>query len=65
MDCHRARKGKGDHVVVSRQTGHGKITTSVPMHKPLKIGTLKGIIKILELDFDEFLKNLLPERQRL
>lgn len=31
----------GSHVRLSKETGAGKIGTVVPMHKELKIGTLK------------------------
>jgi predicted RNA binding protein YcfA (HicA-like mRNA interferase family) len=32
----------------------GKVGTVVPMHKELKIGTLKGILKLASVDIDEF-----------
>ncbi len=59
MGCERTRQGKGDHVIMSRQTANGRLTSPVPMHKPIKIGTLKGILKELQLDFDEFMEKVL------
>ena len=34
----------GSHVRVSKITPEGKVGTVVPMHKELKIGTLKGVL---------------------
>ena len=36
---------KGSHVRISKQTEKGKIGTVIPMHKELKIGTLKAILR--------------------
>jgi predicted RNA binding protein YcfA (HicA-like mRNA interferase family) len=33
----------GSHVRLSKMTPDGKVGTVVPMHKELKIGTLKGV----------------------
>jgi predicted RNA binding protein YcfA (HicA-like mRNA interferase family) len=49
---------KGSHVRLSKETPNGKIGTVVPLHNPLKIGTLKGILKLAKIDFDEFVKYL-------
>ena len=49
---------KGSHVRLSKITPHGKVGTVVPMHKELKIGTLKGILKLAKVDIDEFAKYL-------
>ena len=49
---------KGSHVRLSKLTPEGKVGTVVPMHKELKIGTLRGILKLAELDIDEFAKYL-------
>ena len=35
-------------------TERGKVGTVVPMHKELKIGTLKGLLKLAKIDPDEF-----------
>lgn len=44
----------GSHVRLSKMTLKGKVGTVVPMHKELKIGTLKGILKLASVDIDEF-----------
>ncbi len=49
---------KGSHVRLSKETPNGKIGTVVPLHNPLKIGTLKGILKLAKIDFDEFVRYL-------
>jgi len=36
----------------------GKVGTVVPMHKELKIGTLKGILKLAKVDMGDFSKYL-------
>lgn len=36
----------------------GKVGTVVPIHKELKIGTLKGVLKLAKVDEDEFSKYL-------
>lgn len=41
---------------LSKITSEGKVGTVVPMHKELKIGTLKGILKLAKVDVDEFSK---------
>jgi len=48
----------GSHVRLSRMTSKGKVGTVVPMHKELKIGTLKGILKLASVNIDEFAKYL-------
>ena len=48
----------GGHVRLSKMTPKGKVGTVVPMHKELKIGTLKGVLKLAKVDADEFSKFL-------
>jgi predicted RNA binding protein YcfA (HicA-like mRNA interferase family) len=48
----------GSHVRLSKMTPGGKVGTAVPMHKELKIGTLKGVLKLAKVDADEFSKYL-------
>lgn len=48
----------GSHVSLSRITPEGKTGTVVPMHKELKRGTLKGILKLAKIDEEEFSKYL-------
>ena len=49
---------RGSHVRLAKMTPEGKVGTVVPMHKELKIGTLKGILKLAKVDIDEFSKYL-------
>jgi len=44
----------GSHVRLSKITPEGKVGTVVPMHRELKIGTLKGVLKLAKIDPDEF-----------
>ena len=48
----------GSHVRLSKETPSGKVGTVVPLHKELKIGTLKGILKLAKVDEEEFAKYL-------
>jgi predicted RNA binding protein YcfA (HicA-like mRNA interferase family) len=46
----------GSHVRLSKETAEGKVGTVVPMHKDIKIGTLKSILKLAKIDEEEFNK---------
>lgn len=46
----------GSHVRLSKMTPEGKVGTVVPMHDEIKIGTLRGILKLAKVDSDEFSK---------
>ena len=48
----------GSHVRLSKETPEGKVGTVVPIHSELKIGTLKGILKLAKVDEEEFKKYL-------
>jgi len=48
----------GSHVRLSKMTPEGKVGTVVPMHDELKIGTLKGILRLAKVDEEEFSKYL-------
>ena len=48
----------GSHVRLSKTTPEGKVGTVVPMHRELKIGTLKGALKLAEIDPNEFARYL-------
>ena len=45
---------KGSHVRLSKITGEGKVGTVVPDHDELKPGTLKGVLKLANVDVDDF-----------
>lgn len=44
----------GSHVCLAKQTSMGKVGTVVPMHKQLKIGTLKNVLKLAKISEEEF-----------
>lgn len=46
----------GSHVRLSKETSEGKVGTVVPLHKELKIGTLKGVLKLAKIEEEEFSK---------
>lgn len=48
----------GSHVRLSKITSKGKVGTVVPIHEELKIGTLKGILKLAKVDVEEFSRYL-------
>lgn len=50
------RKGRGDHVIIQSKDGNRNIV--VPLHRELKSGTLRAIIKQSGLTVEEFM-NLL------
>lgn len=50
------RKGKGDHVVLQRNDNYRNVV--VPLHKELKPGTLRAIIRQAGLTVDEFVSLL-------
>jgi len=50
-------RGKsGSHVRLSKVTPEGKVGTVILMHDEIKIGTLKGLLKLAKVDPDEFSK---------
>jgi len=52
----RVARQSGSHVVLVKTTTEGKIGTVVPNHKELKIGTLRGILKLAKISEEEFSK---------
>jgi len=49
---------RGSHVVLKKETEKGEIGCVVPLHCELKIGTLRGILKLAKVTPEEFLANL-------
>ncbi len=45
---------KGSHVVLQKETEKGNIGTVVPIHREIKIGTLKGILELAKIEEDIF-----------
>jgi predicted RNA binding protein YcfA (HicA-like mRNA interferase family) len=54
----RQIRQKGSHVILKKSSSTGNIGCVVPLHRELKIGTLRGILKLAKIDVEEFLKNL-------
>ncbi len=49
---------KGSHVRLTKTLSNGKkIGTVVPMHKSLKIGTIKGILRLAGIEEKEFISS--------
>ena len=46
----------GSHVCLAKETSSGKVGTVVPLHKQVKIGTLKNILKLAKISEEEFEK---------
>lgn len=46
----------GSHVKLIKIDSGTKIGTVIPLHKELKIGTLKGILKLAKIKEEEFSK---------
>jgi predicted RNA binding protein YcfA (HicA-like mRNA interferase family) len=43
---------------MKRTTGEGKVGCVVPVHRELKVGTLKSILKQAQVSVEEFIENL-------
>ena len=52
------KRQKGSHVILIKETERGKIGCTIPLHKELKIGTIKGILKQACISEEEFVKLL-------
>jgi len=49
---------KGSHIKLQKISGRRKITTIVPAHKEVAIGTLKGVLKLAKIDEKTFWKKV-------
>jgi len=47
---------RGSHIIVKKIIPQGKIGTVIPMHKELKVGTLKAILEQAKIDEKEFIR---------
>jgi predicted RNA binding protein YcfA (HicA-like mRNA interferase family) len=52
----KAVRQRGSHVVLRKETPHGRIGTVVPLHPQLKHGTLRGILELAKVDEEEFMQ---------
>lgn len=50
------KRQTGSHVVLRKETLQGAVGTVVPNHKELKIGTLKGLLELANVNEEEFAK---------
>ena len=48
----------GSHVVMKQETEDGEIGCVVPLHRELKIGTLRSILKQAQISIEEFIDSL-------
>lgn len=46
----------GSHIILKKVTSEGTIGTVVPHHRELKVGTLKGILRLAKVSEEEFVK---------
>ena len=46
---------RGSHVRLRKNTPEGKVGTVVPFHRELKVGTLRGILKLGKITIDKFI----------
>ncbi|MCK4730538.1 MAG: type II toxin-antitoxin system HicA family toxin [Candidatus Aenigmarchaeota archaeon] len=49
-----AKRQKGSHVILVKESE--RIGCTVPLHKELKIGTLKGVLRQIRISEDEFME---------
>ncbi|AIY90950.1 hypothetical protein GACE_1925 [Geoglobus acetivorans] len=54
----RVSRQRGSHVSLVKYAGGRKITTVVPLHDELRPGTLLGILKLAEIEKEEFIRSL-------
>lgn len=54
----RRVRQRGSHVVLKKVTASGAVGCVIPLHRELKIGTLRGALKQAKVDPEEFLKHL-------
>ncbi|MEO6194243.1 MAG: type II toxin-antitoxin system HicA family toxin [Thermoanaerobaculia bacterium] len=54
----RVARQRGSHVVLRKDMESGAIGCSVPLHRELALGTLRGILKQAGVALDDFLKVL-------
>lgn len=54
----RQVRQRGSHVVLRKDTPEGAVGCAVPLHKGLKVGTLRGILRQAKVDPEEFLEKL-------
>ena len=53
-----AVRQRGSHVILRKDTEAGALGCSVPLHKELAVGTLRGILKLAKVSTEDFLESL-------
>jgi len=48
------KRQKGSHILLVKGNRHDRVGCVVPLHRELKIGTLKGILEQAHITEDEF-----------
>jgi predicted RNA binding protein YcfA (HicA-like mRNA interferase family) len=46
---------KGSHAKLKKKTPQGDVITIVPLHRELAHGTLRSVLQLANVDFEEFL----------
>jgi predicted RNA binding protein YcfA (HicA-like mRNA interferase family) len=54
----RQVRQRGSHVVLRKDTSEGAVGCAVPLHKELKVGTLRGILRQARVEPEDFLEKL-------
>ncbi len=49
---------RGSHVVLKKSTPEGAVGCTVPLHRELAIGTLRGILRQAKVTPEDFMENL-------
>lgn len=57
MGFSRVRQ-RGSHVVLKKQTPEGAVGCVVPLHRELAVGTLRGILRQVKVNPEDFMKVL-------
>ncbi|MFA5861604.1 MAG: type II toxin-antitoxin system HicA family toxin [Candidatus Thermoplasmatota archaeon] len=52
----RVVRQRGSHAVLQKGDGPNRVGTVVPLHPELKVGTLKGILRLARVPEEEFAK---------
>jgi len=47
---------RGSHMILIKETSQEKVGTVVPNHEELKIGTLKGVLKLAKINEEDFIE---------
>ena len=50
----KTKRQRGSHVSLFRETKNGPVIVVVPLHKELRVGTLRAIVRQAGLSIEEF-----------